>query len=141
GAIRSGQAVHLSCRQNAHVPAPRIFLALRRRSLLAIPAPPNYAGKTAAESGSTRTAIVTPRDGAARRARTARHRAIGSLDGKGAASGRGLETKRSRGRRRPVERCRLGQDFQAWLETAELLQISRDRILPDDVGPELRESR
>src|ERR1043165_9861614 len=42
--------------------AKKIFLALVGGSLLAIPPPLIYAGKTAAESGLTRTAIVSVRD-------------------------------------------------------------------------------
>ena len=66
-------------------PSKKIFLALVGGSLLAIPPPQDYAGKTAAESGRKRTAIVTLWDGAANATGTGSALGIWGFDGKGAA--------------------------------------------------------
>ena len=89
----------------------KIFLALPGESLLAIPPPPIYAGKTAAESGRTRTAIVALRDDAATRARATSHRAIGRFDGDRAARRCGWKTERSRRGWLAAKRRALGDDF------------------------------
>src|SRR5205807_6587774 len=119
----------------------KIFLALPGESLLAIPPPPIYAGKTAAESGRTRTAIVALRDDAATRARATSYRAIGRFDGDRAARRCEWKTERPRRSGLAAKRRALGDDFQARLEIAGILQASHDRILRDDAGAKLRHAR
>ena len=103
-----------------------------------------HAGKTATEPDAESTAIHAIRDGSADVRGRASGRSVGiarSFAGTSAARGFRRETKRTRRRRSEAERCRLGQDLQAWVETPGLFQISRALLLPDDAGPKLRQPR
>src|SRR6476469_6864769 len=109
----------------------KIFLALLRGGLLAIPPPLNYAGKTAAESGRTWSTIVPLRDGAPICPRPAGFRADRRLDGKSAANRGRWKTEGARRSRDAAQRCPLGNDLQTRLEITGLLQSSHDRLLRD----------
>jgi hypothetical protein len=104
-----------------------------------------HAGKTAAGTNTTKSiAIITLGAGTAGRARSTSGdwaRGAGRVNGRSAAGRGRCQAKGTRRRRSEAERRGLGQDLQARLEAAELFQISRARLLPDDAGAELREPR